>query len=158
MASKPEGQTQPQTKPIRVLLVEDNAGDARLVQEYLSESGVASFSLETVDRLSAAMPRLAGDIADIILLDLGLPDSHGIETLKQVRAKAPSTPIIVVTGLDDREMGLEALRNGAQDYLVKSRVDGYLLGRAIVRQLERSRGTPNQLAASGQAKPKAGAS
>jgi DNA-binding response OmpR family regulator len=125
---------------IRVLLVEDNAGDARLVREYLKDSGVASFSLETCDRLATAAARLATGGIDVILLDLGLPDSHGLGTLNQVRERAPDTPIIVVTGFDDREAGLEAIKNGAQDYLVKSRVDAYLLGRAIMRQIERARG------------------
>lgn len=144
------------SKAIRVLLVEDNLGDARLVQEYLSEAGVAAFSLRTVERLSAALAHLAENPIDVILLDLGLPDSHGIETLKRVRAQAPTVPVIVVTGFDDREMGVEALGNGAQDYLVKSRVDGYLLGRAIVRQLERARAASNQSPAEGQRKPEAG--
>lgn len=133
-------------KAIRVLLVEDNPGDARLVQEYLSKAVVAPFSLDSVERLSAALKRLAVGGVDIVLLDLGLPDSQGLETLASVRAQAPDVPIIVVTGLDDRQVGLEAIRNGAQDYLVKGRVDGYLLGRALVRQIERWR------AASGQPK------
>jgi len=145
------------SKAIRVLLVEDNLGDARLIQEYLSEAGVAAFSLQTADRLSAALTYLAENAIDAILLDLGLPDSHGIETLKRVRAQAPTVPVIVVTGFDDREMGVEALRNGAHDYLVKSRVDSYLLGRAIVRQLERARAASSQSPPEGQGKPKAGA-
>jgi len=143
------------SKAIRVLLVEDNRGDARLIQEYLSEAGVAAFSLQTVDRLSAALTYLAENAIDAILLDLGLPDSHGIETLKRVRAQAPTVPVIVVTGFDDREMGVEALGNGAQDYLVKSRVDSYLLGRAIVRQLERARAASSQSPPEGQGKPEA---
>ncbi|MBM4453914.1 MAG: response regulator, partial [Chloroflexi bacterium] len=106
-------------KPAEVLLIEDNPGDARLIKEMLGEVPDARFHLDIATRLSAGLESLAQKEPDVILLDLGLPDSQGLETLASVSARAPTTPTVVFTGLDDETTALEAVRRGAQDYLVK---------------------------------------
>jgi signal transduction histidine kinase len=124
---------------MNALLVEDNPLDARLIQEYLSEAKDAPFSLEWVDNLSVAMERLAGAAADVLLLDLGLPESQGLDTLSTVLKQVPDIPVVVLTGLDDRELAYRAVGEGAQDYLFKSRVDGELLVRSMHYAIERRR-------------------
>ncbi|MCX6027393.1 MAG: response regulator, partial [Chloroflexi bacterium] len=122
---------------IDLLLVEDNPGDSRLVREMLR--GVSDITLDGVDRLAAAERHLASGEVDIVLLDLGLPDSQGLDTLARVRAHHPALPVIVFTGLDDEDIALEAVKAGAQDYLVKGRLDEYSLTRAIRYAVERRR-------------------
>jgi PAS domain S-box-containing protein len=125
--------------PLKVLLVEDNPGDARLFREMLAEVPSLPFRLETADRLSAALARLAaGDIC-AVLLDLGLPDSQGFDTFSRAYEQAPSVPILVLTGLDDEALAVRAVREGAQDYLVKGRIEGPWLARAIRYAIERKR-------------------
>jgi PAS domain S-box-containing protein len=125
--------------PLKVLLVEDNPGDARLFREMLAEVPSAPFCLETAERLSAALARLAdGDIC-AVLLDLGLPDSQGFDTFTRAYEQAPSVPILVLTGLDDEALAVRAVREGAQDYLVKGRIEGLWLVRAIRYAIERKR-------------------
>jgi len=122
----------------KLLLVEDDQGDAFLIKEMLSES-VENMSVEHAGRLTEAIKRLeAGDI-DIILLDLGLPDSFGIQTVRSICEKIGSLPIVVLTGLSDEKAGMEALQNGAQDYLVKGQISGNLLSKAIHYAMERKR-------------------
>jgi two-component system cell cycle sensor histidine kinase/response regulator CckA len=126
-------------KPINVLLVEDNPGDARLIQEMLAEAGGALFDLGCADRLSTGLERLAvGDI-NVVLLDLGLPDSRGLDTFVRVRTQAPDVPIVVLTGLDDEALAVQAVEAGAQDYLVKGQVDSNPLARALRYAIERKR-------------------
>ena len=124
--------------PIKVLLVEDNLGDARLLYEGLEEALPGQFGITHVRRLSEAMEYLWEETCNVVLLDLGLPDSHGIDTLVVTRAQAPGVPIVVLTGFQDEALAVEALKGGAQDYLVKGQVDSNLLGRsmryAIVRK------------------------
>ncbi|HEX4632636.1 MAG TPA: PAS domain S-box protein, partial [Gemmatimonadales bacterium] len=123
--------------PIKVLLVEDNPGDARLITEMLREADATVFDLEQVDRLAPALERLSGLAVDVVLLDLGLPDSVGLETFRRAYRGARSQPIIVISGLDDEEFALQAVRDGAQDYLVKGRIEGRLLARVIHYAIER---------------------
>src|SRR4051794_24395671 len=125
---------------LKVLLIEDNPGDARLIRESLTESGEvrgSSFNLEYADRLSVGLARVTEGGIDAILLDLSLPDSHGLDTLSKMYFQAPGVPILVLTGLDDETIGLEAVQNGAQDYLVKGQIDGQLLARSIRYAIER---------------------
>jgi PAS domain S-box-containing protein len=125
---------------IQVLLVEDNVGDARLIREFLADAGVNLFALETADRLSAAKERLAAGGIDLVLLDLSLPDSHGLDTLLRLQTQDPHTPIVVLTGFDDGVLAVQALRSGAQDYLIKGeQVDSNLLTRTIRYAIERKR-------------------
>jgi PAS domain S-box-containing protein len=124
---------------IRVLLVEDNPGDARLLSELISETEAGRPKIEHVDRLSAALDRLSQGPYDLVLLDLSLPDEQGLNTLVRAHACAPKVPIVVLTGLDDEALAVRAVRAGAQDYLVKGRTDGDLLVRSIRYATERGR-------------------
>jgi signal transduction histidine kinase len=123
----------------RILLVEDNPGDARLIRETLREAESFPFELAHADRLASAEERLAAEAFDVVLLDLSLPDAHGLETVRRTLAAAPEAPIVVLTGLDDETLAVTAVQAGAQDYLVKGRLDGTLLARAIRYAVERKR-------------------
>ncbi len=123
----------------RILLVEDNPGDARLLQEALVEAGSAGFELVHVWRLDQALQRLKEERFDVILLDLSLPDGEGLDVVGRVSRQATGVPFVVLTGLDDEEMALKAVREGAQDYLVKGQVNGTLLTRALRYAVERKR-------------------
>ena len=126
-------------RPMRVLLVEDNPGDARLLQESLSEAGDGAFELIHAGRLSEGLEYLCGSEFDIVLLDLSLPDSQGLETFSTTQATAPQVAIVVLTGLADDVLAAAALREGAQDYLVKGQVDPNLLARSIRYTAQRKR-------------------
>ena len=121
---------------IAVLLVEDNPADAGLIQELLAEERHLSFGLEVVASIRAALERLAVDVPDVVLLDLELAGSAGLDTLRSVRESGTETPIIVLTGPGDEDM---AVRDGAQDYLPKRRLTAELLVRAIRYAVERHR-------------------
>ena len=123
----------------RILLVEDNPGDARLIQEMLAEAEDASFEIDWAPHLSAGLERLGRGEIDLVLLDLGLPDSRGLETFVKAYAHSPQIPFVVLTGLNDETVALSAVREGAQDYLVKGQTDGGLLLRAIRYASERKR-------------------
>jgi sigma-B regulation protein RsbU (phosphoserine phosphatase) len=120
----------PAAPPVHVLLVEDNPGDARLFQEMLAEAG-PSFSMEHVRKASEAAQRLSQGHVDIVMSDLSLPDSQGMETFTALHNAAPNVPLIVLSGLDDETLAVETVRRGAQDYLVKGRADTHMLIRAI---------------------------
>jgi len=119
------------SESIKVLLVEDNLGDARLIYRALEEAPAGQFQIIHVRRLSEALEYLWEKLCNVILLDLGLPDSHGIDTLVLVRAQAPGAPIVVLTGFQDEAQGDQALEEGAQDYLVKGQVDSKLVARSL---------------------------
>jgi sigma-B regulation protein RsbU (phosphoserine phosphatase) len=120
----------PSDAHVHVLLVEDNQGDARLFHEMLSEAG-AAFSMEHVRKVSDAAERLARGGVDIVMSDLSLPDSQGMETFRALHDAAPNVPLIVLSGLDDEKLAVETVRRGAQDYLVKGHADTHMLTRAI---------------------------
>src|SRR5438045_8197856 len=121
---------------IRVLLVEDNQGDARLIQELLRDAGANQVTLVHADLLSTGLACIAEGGITAVLLDLSLPDSHGLDTLSRVYSQAPRVPILVLTGHDDEALGLEAVQSGAQDYLIKGQIDAQLLVRAIRYAIE----------------------
>lgn len=125
----------------RVLLIEDDPADARLIQESLADARDVVFEVERAERLSTAIEFLGqpASAIDVILLDLTLPDSQGMETFKAVDAVGASTPIVVLTGLDDAQQAVQAMRHGAQDYLVKGQVDSDLLARSLQYSIERKR-------------------
>jgi len=123
---------------LQVLLVEDNYGDARLFEEALRDADPMGFTLTHVDRLSAARAHVVQTKVDVILLDLSLPDSQGFETFHQLHASAPTVPVMVLTGLNDEVVAVKAVREGAQDYLVKGHVEGATLVRAMRYAIERN--------------------
>lgn len=122
---------------VKILLIEDNLAEARLLQEVLKEATFKEFSLVHVKRLREALNRLHEDCFDVILLDLTLPDSQGLESLIPLNRQAPSLPIVVLTNMNDDELAIEAVRQGAQDYLVKRQVNVEVLVRSICYAIER---------------------
>ncbi|MGB7623895.1 MAG: PAS domain S-box protein [Terriglobia bacterium] len=128
------------SEPIKILVVEDNPGDVRLIREMFKEAKTAWSALEDTPSLMTALERLAKGGIDAVLLDLGLPDSQGISTFMKLHHQFPRTPFVVLTGLIDEKLGLQAVREGAQDYLIKGQVDSQLLRRAILYAVERMQG------------------
>lgn len=124
---------------IEVLQIEDNPGDARLVREMLARVSAVQFSLTHVGLLNEGLKLLAERDFDVILLDLSLPDSHGMETVIKARRDATNVPFVIMSSLDDEELAIKAVQEGAQDYLVKGRVDEDLLVRSIRYAIERKR-------------------
>jgi two-component system, cell cycle sensor histidine kinase and response regulator CckA len=125
---------------IKTLLVEDNPGDALLFQEILAEITTVTFNLVHSERLSSALKHLQTDHFDVVLLDLLLPDSQGLDTFVQIYTQAAQTPIVVLTGLNDAALAIQAMQAGAQDYLVKGQVkDSDVLMRSIRYAIERKR-------------------
>jgi PAS domain S-box-containing protein len=123
---------------LSVLIVEDSPVEATLTHRMLSTRG-ALWTVEVADRLAAALKYLAASTVDIILLDLHLPDSRGLPTLVRLREAAPETPIVVLTGTEDEQAGIEALQQGAQDYLLKKQWGSALLSRTLRYAVERFR-------------------
>lgn len=120
-----------------VLLIEDNPGDTRLIREMLKEAGGMEFELEQADHLQSGLERIDLLNPAIILLDLSLPDSLGLDTFEKVHKKAFRIPIVVLTSLNDTNMALQAVHNGAQDYLLKNEITSTVLSRAIRYAIER---------------------
>lgn len=124
-------------KLFNVLLVEDNLGDAFLIQEQFKSAKTFEYSIVHVDYLNKAITYLERSPCDVILLDLSLPDSRGIETLKTIAKKALQIPIVILTGTNDEELAIQAVRQGAQDYFVKGQVMGKVLVHALHYAIER---------------------
>lgn len=124
-------------KPIEILLIEDNPGDVDLVREMLTEASLPGFTVTEARRLSDAISCLKSGLYDLVLLDLGLPDSKGIETLRSLRGAVPGLPVVVLTGEEDEANGLKAVGAGAQDYLVKGQIQGPVMIRSIRYAIER---------------------
>ena len=123
--------------PMKILLMEDNPGDARLIREMLADAGGQGFAIEWVSRLAEGLERLGRGGIDLVLLDLDLPDSQGLDTFIKAHAQAPQVPFVVLTGLADETLALTAVRKGAQDYLFKDGNGPHLLLRAIRYATER---------------------
>jgi DNA-binding response OmpR family regulator len=128
-----------QKKTIRVLLIEDSPDYAELVPTWLSPSGEITFALNWTDSLDAGLERLRLGGVDVILLDLGLPDSNGLETFTRTGAQAPDVPVIVLSAGDSESLALQMIQEGAEDYLVKSTCNRELLIRALQYALVRHR-------------------
>lgn len=124
---------------ISVLLIEDNPGDRRLIEASLADVSGAAFEILSVDRLATGLQRLAAGGIDVILLDLGLPDSLGLDSFTSVHTNAPDIPIVVLSGLDHRGVAGEAVRAGAHYYLVKSRLLDERLDHIILHAMDRQR-------------------
>jgi signal transduction histidine kinase len=127
-------------KELKVLLVEDNEGDERLIRELLGEQKLIRFNIQKAASLKESEGKISKNKYDIILLDLGLPDSSGLETLFKLITRFPGlATIIILTGLNDTEIGLKAVNSGAQDYIIKGQVDSEKLLKSIIYSFERSR-------------------
>jgi signal transduction histidine kinase len=126
-------------EPLKILLVEDSPSDAVLLQECLTQNDLGAFQFCHMETLSAAIATLASRSFDLLLLDLSLPDSHGRDTFIRARAAAPRLPIVVLTSIEDEAVGLEAVRQGIQDYLIKGQAYGRQTARAIRFAIERQR-------------------
>lgn len=122
-----------------ILLIEDNPADSRLIEDYLKEIEDFRFTLLLADDLSTGLDHISKKDLDIVLVDLGLPDSQGIATVEKVLKKETGLPIIVLTGLDDIEKIKGALYEGIQDYLIKGQFDGRILVKSIVFSIERKK-------------------
>jgi diguanylate cyclase (GGDEF)-like protein/PAS domain S-box-containing protein len=121
----------------RVLLVEDNPGDVCLLREMIDKPGVRMIELSHVGRISDMNKHLATDSVEVVMLDLGLPDAQGLEAVRDAHSIAPQIPLIVLTGLDDEILAAQALKEGAQAYLVKGQITGRGVHRAIRYAIER---------------------
>jgi signal transduction histidine kinase len=126
-------------RPLRILLIEDNPGDARLVREMLSETGAAGYELTWVKLIREGREALDARPVDVVLADLSLPDSRADQTFAVLRELAERAPVVIFTGLEDEEAAARAVREGAQDYLVKGKLDAELLARAVRYAIERWR-------------------
>lgn len=122
---------------IRILMVEDDKNDIRLVEDMLAGSGADQFSLEHVGSIKHALENIAQQNYDVLLLDISLPDGNSFSNVAQIQAMAPGLPVIILSGVNDEQLALEAVKAGAQDYLVKGRGDAHLLKRAIRYAIER---------------------
>jgi CheY-like chemotaxis protein len=131
------GDTMDAENRIRILLIEDNSDDVHLICQFLTADRNMHIDVERADSLSSAIEHLAGGQYDVILSDLGLPDSFGLDTLDKVHSVCSNVPIIVLTGLDDETSALEAVHRGAQDYIIKSQINGRNLIRIIRYAIER---------------------
>jgi signal transduction histidine kinase len=123
----------------KVLLVEDSPSDTRLIEKALFDISPRGFDVTQSGRLDEAIAKLQTERFDVVLLDLGLPDCMGIETLVRASAAAPQMPIVVLTGSDNESISLEAIRRGSQDYLVKSHVDGQIVANSIRYAIQRKK-------------------
>jgi two-component system cell cycle response regulator len=129
---------------IKVLLIEDNPVEGHLIKASLMHAAgqnlhLGVFEIVSARTLTAALDSIARESADVVLLDLSLPDSHGLETFRKFRENSPTVPIVVLTGRDDDSLALEAMACGAQDYLVKGRTAGQEVARAVRYAVERHR-------------------
>ncbi len=125
--------------PLQVLIVEDNDGDARLLQIMFESEPPGSVQITHKRRLEEAVTHLKKGGVDIVLLDMGLPDGHGMDTIRRARAAAPGVPVIVLTGLADESLAAAAMKEGAQDYLIKGQIENRALPRALRHAIERHR-------------------
>lgn len=126
-------------KPIKILLFEDNLGDARLFIETLKDISSQHYEITHAGSLAEGLSIHADKAIDIILLDLGLPDSQHLDTLIKLRSQVLGVPIVILTGNDDEEIALRAVQQGAQDYLVKQKINADVLSRVICYSIERQK-------------------
>ncbi|MFL5495724.1 MAG: GGDEF domain-containing protein [Gemmatimonadales bacterium] len=126
-------------RPSTVLLVEDNPADAFLARRILADAEDPAPAVETEDRLAGAIQRLARGGVDVVVLDLSLPDSKGLDSFERLRSEAPGVPLVFLSGLEDQAIAVEAVRRGAQDFLVKGRFNGGVLSRTLRYAIERHR-------------------
>lgn len=124
---------------IKLLIIEDNQADYRIIEELLKETEFSEFNITHRTKLEDGLKQLEHTNFDIVLLDLNLPDSNGLNTFHKILSKRPELPIIILTGLSDEEMGVNMIKQGAQDYLVKGEFTGKNLVRSIHYAIERKK-------------------
>lgn len=124
---------------LNILLVEDNPGDVELIKEMMEQPHIRNSTIIEARNLEQAISKLQEDTFDIILLDLGLPDSAGLMTLTDILQYAKKIPVVVLTGLDDESLAVDAIRKGAEDYLPKNKMDAEVLLRVLRYAIERKR-------------------
>ena len=124
---------------IHVLIIEDDSWHVRYLTDLLTNSGFGSYSVNSSRKLSSGLSRLDRGGVDVVLLDLNLPDSEGLDTLYKVLASNEEVPVVIYTAVDDNRVALEAIKEGAQDYLTKGHVDAALLYRSIQSAIERKK-------------------
>jgi PAS domain S-box-containing protein len=124
---------------VKILLIEDNQDDSDLIQRRLEKSVSVRFDVTRVKTLQEGMARLASATPDLILSDLGLPDSHGLDTVTKILCEAPQIPLVVLSGFDDEATAIKAVQAGAQDYLVKGQTEGTQIERSLTYAIERAR-------------------
>jgi len=122
---------------IQVLLIDDDPDDVLLILEFLAEAGAANIKMANTDRLSNGLKRIAEQEFDVILIDLNLPDSRGLETLKAITEAKPMLPVVVLSCPVDDSTTIEAIKQGAQDFLVKGKISGQVITRVIRYAIER---------------------
>src|ERR1700733_222463 len=122
---------------VNILLIEDNPSDRELLNIYLRDVYSGKSTLFTADSLTSGLKLIESASIDIIILDLSLPDSWGLETFNKLHAKVPGTPVIVITGLEDESVGVDAVKMGAQDFLIKGKVKAKGFLRSINYSIER---------------------
>lgn len=125
--------------PIKVLLIDDDPSQGRVIHTLLTTACSQRYELEFAKNLPDGLARLAEGKAEIVLLNLGLPESSGMETFARLHGEFPDVPVVVLTALEDDQLGLELVQAGAQDYLVKGKVSGLLLSRTVRYAIERKR-------------------
>jgi DNA-binding NtrC family response regulator len=123
---------------IKVLLIEDNPIHTRLIERLLAKASGQEFDVTSVDQLSVGLVKLAQEEFDVVLLDMVLPDSQGIDTLSSVKAEAPNLPIVILTATDDMTLATQAVEEGAQAYLVKAKINCDMLESTIGAALQRA--------------------
>ena len=126
-------------KKLKVLIIEDNKVDRKMLQAMLSKSQYGTFQAETCESLNETLKILYKKKFDAVLLDLNLPDSRGIETLRKLNSEFPKLPIVVNTGAYQDELGLKAVTRGAQDYLIKGKYDSYGLSKSFYYAIQRKK-------------------
>jgi DNA-binding NtrC family response regulator len=139
MGKFPTVQNSQLTHPIRILLIEDDIDDALILSDCLADADVVKTTLIHAKRLDDGLICLQEEQFDIVLLDLGLPDSQGLETLNKIRLSMPTIPVIVLTRFDNVETAILAVQMGVQDYIIKGNLSGDQLVRSILYAIERNR-------------------
>jgi len=128
-----------EAKKIKVLLIEDNPDDTELIRRKLDRSANAKFSITSVTKLNDGLEHLTRNKTDLILSDLGLPDSHGLDTVTKILLAVPHIPLVVLSGFDDEAIAIKAVQSGAQDYMVKGQLEGAQIERSLFYAIERAR-------------------
>jgi two-component system cell cycle response regulator len=125
-------------RQIKVLLIEDNIDDAELIKRKLEKSARAKFQVAIARKLNDGLAQAEKNAPDLILTDLGLPDSHGIDTVTKILLAMPHVPLVVLSGLDDEDIAIKAVQSGAQDYLVKGQLNNSQWERSLYYSVERA--------------------